>query len=161
MNIVETVAPISIDNLKKYFTDKTTFFVIDYNQSSLKGSKLLTYLSNLDVPCDISFSGCSEEDCYNLIKEYLHSTMIVNIPSLERSVNSILHQRKELTTLLDSKFIEENSEILDKWISKLESLSLYNMYIVGDEKFRKFVDGFERDNSSDLIGAILSITLYI
>ena len=152
MNIVETVAPISIDNLKKYFTDKTTFFVIDYNQSSLKGSKLLTYLSNLDVPCDISFSGCSEEDCYNLIKEYLHSTMIVNIPSLERSVNSILHQRKELTTLLDSKFIEENSEILDKWISKLESLSLYNMYIVGDEKFRKFVDGFERDNSSDLIG---------
>lgn len=152
MNIVETVAPIPIDNLKKYFTDKTTFFVIQYNESSLKGSKLLTYLSNLDVPCDISFSGCNEEDCYSLIKEYLHSTMIVNIPSLERAVNSILHQRKGLTPLLDGKFIEDNSIILDKWISKLESLSLYNMYIVENEQFKEFIDGFEKDDSSDLIG---------
>lgn len=152
MNIVETVAPIPIDNLKKYFTDKTTFFVIQYNESSLKGSKLLTYLSNLDVPCDISFSGCNEEDCYSLIKEYLHSTMIVNIPSLERAVNSILHQRKGLTPLLDGKFIEDNSIILDKWISKLESLSLYNMYIVENEHFKEFIDGFEKDDSSDLIG---------
>ncbi len=152
MNIVETVAPIPIDNLKKYFTDKTTFFVIQYNESSLKGSKLLTYLSNLDVPCDISFSGCNEEDCYSLIKDYLHSTMIVNIPSLERAVNSILHQRKGLTPLLDGKFIEENTIILDNWISKLESLSLYNMYIVENEQFKEFIDGFEKDDSSDLIG---------
>jgi len=28
MNIIETIVPISIDNLKKYFTDKNTSFII-------------------------------------------------------------------------------------------------------------------------------------
>ncbi len=152
MNIVETIAPIPIDNLKKYFTDKTTVFIINYKESSLKGSKLLTYLSNLDIPCDIKFEGCTNEECYDLIKEYLHSTMIVNINSLERAVISILHQRKQLTPLLDEQFIKDNSGIIDKWISKLESLSLYNMYIVGDDKFKSFVDGFDKDDTTELTG---------
>lgn len=152
MNFVETVAPISIENLKKYFTDKTTFFVINYKDSTLKGAKLLTYLSNLDIPCDIDVKGCTEEECYELIKEYLNSTMIVNIPSLEKAVTNILHQAKGLVEKQDSKFIEDNNEIINKWISKLESLSLYNMYIVGDENFKSFVESFEKDDSSDLIG---------
>ena len=73
MNLIETVAPISIDNLKKYFTDKTTLFAINYKDSTLKGSKLLTYLSNLDIPCDIVFVNCEEDDFYNLLKDYLSS----------------------------------------------------------------------------------------
>ena len=47
MNVIETTAPIKIEELKKYFADKETFYVIDYANSDLKGSKLLTYLSNL------------------------------------------------------------------------------------------------------------------
>ena len=152
MNIVETVAPISIEDLKKYFADKTTFFLINYKDSSLKGAKLLTYLSNLDIPCDISVNGCSEEECYSLIKEYLHTTMLVNVPSLEKAVTHILHQFKELQPLQDKQFIEDNKEILSKWVSKLESLSLYNMYIVGDESFKSFVDGFEKDETDELVG---------
>ena len=42
MNFIKTTAPISIDNLKKYFVDKDTFFLIDYKNSALNGSKLLT-----------------------------------------------------------------------------------------------------------------------
>lgn len=152
MNIVETVAPISIDNLKKYFTDKTTFFIIKYKDSSLRGSKLLTYLSNLDIPCDISFDACNEQECYDMIKEYLHIKMMVNIPSLERAVNSLLHQKKGLAKMLDQEFIDSNSDILDKWTSRLESLSLYNMHIVGNDQFKEFVGSFEKDDSSDLEG---------
>jgi hypothetical protein len=152
MNIVETTAPISIDNLKKYFSDKTTFFVIDYKNSTLKGTKLLTYLSNLDVPCDINFKNCSETDCLGMIKDYLHTAMIVNILSLEKAVIGILHQAKELVPVSNKQFVEQNKEILDKWISKLESLTLYNMYIVKDETFKEFVDSFEVDESNELIG---------
>jgi hypothetical protein len=152
MNIVETIAPISIDNLKKYFTDKTTFFVINYKDSTLKGTKLLTYLSNLDVPCDIDFKGCSETDCFEMIKDYLHTAMVVNISSLEKAVIGILHQAKDLAPVSDKQFIEDNQEILGKWISKLESLSLYNMHIVKDETFKEFVDSFEIDESKELIG---------
>lgn len=152
MNIVETVAPISIENLKKYFTDKTTFFIINYKESSLKGLKLLTYLSNLDIPCDINCTGCDSDEVYDLIKEYLHSTMIVNIPSLEKAVTSILLQAKGLSSIYDHNFVKENREILDLWIKKLDSLSLYNMSIIGDKHFKEFIDNFETDESSDLIG---------
>lgn len=152
MNFVETVAPISIENLKKYFTDKTTFFVINYKESSLKGSKLLTYLSNLDIPCDIDCKGCEQEEVYDLIKEYLNSTMIVNIPSVEQAVTSILLQAKGMINIYDGMFIEENRDIINKWIVKLESLTVYNMHIVSGDKFKEFVDVFERDDSDDLIG---------
>ncbi len=152
MNIVETIAPISIDNLKKYFTDKSTFFVLNYKDSSLKGAKLLTYLSNLDVPCDINVVGCEEQEVYDLIKDYLNTTMLVNVPSLEKAVNHILHQTKGLIPLNDEQFILDNKEILSIWISKLESLSLYNMYIVGDESFKEFAEKFEKDDTDELVG---------
>jgi hypothetical protein len=152
MNIVETIAPISIDNLKKYFTDKTTFFVINYKDSTLRGTKLLTYLSNLDIPCDINFKNCSSDECLDILKDYLHTAMIVNIPSLEKATIAILHQVKELAPIHDKEFIETNKEILNKWICKLESLTLYNMYIVKDETFKEFVDSFEIDESNELIG---------
>jgi len=152
MNIVETTAPISIDNLKKYFTDKTTFFVINYKDSTLKGTKLLTYLSNLDIPSDINFTGCSTDECLDMLKDYLNTAMIVNISTLENATINILHQTKNLMPVKDKEFIEQNKEILDKWVSKLESLSLYNMHIVKDETFKEFVDSFEVNESKELIG---------
>jgi len=152
MNIVETIAPITLDNLKKYFSDKSTFFVIKYKDSSLKGTKLLTYLSNLDIPSDIDFTGCSSDECYDMIKDYLQSTMIVNINTLESAVINILHQVKQLVPLQDNEFIEQNKDILNKWILKLESLSLYNMHIIENDMFKEFVSSFETDNSSELTG---------
>lgn len=152
MNLIETVAPISIENLKKYFTDKTTFFVINYKDSSLKGAKLLTYLSNLDIPCDIKCNGCTQEETLELVKEYLNSSMIVNIPSLEKTVTTILLQAKNLIPVVDSGFIEQNKEIISKWINKLESLTVYNMFTIGENQFESFVEQFEKDDTSDLVG---------
>ena len=37
MNIIKTAAPIAIEDLKKYFTDKTSFYDINYADSKLKG----------------------------------------------------------------------------------------------------------------------------
>ena len=63
--IIETKAPIAIDDLKKHFTDENVEFLIDYDKSDLKGEKLLTYLSNLDLPNgDSSFLNVE-----NLMKE--------------------------------------------------------------------------------------------
>lgn len=152
MNFVETVAPISIENLKKYFTDKTTFFVINYKDSTLKGSKLLTYLSNLDVPCDIDMSHAEENDCYSLLKDYLNSPMIVNIPALELFTIMILAQHKGMQPKNDSTFISDNKEILDKWVSRIDSLTIYNMSIVNDEKFKSFAAEFPEDDTDELIG---------
>ena len=49
-NVIKTIAPIAIEDLKKYFLDKSITYNIDYTNSKIKGTKLLTYISNLDIP---------------------------------------------------------------------------------------------------------------
>ena len=75
--MIESIVPIELKNLKKYFEDKTETYLLDYKNSTLKGAQFLTYLSNLDIPCDIK----NMDD--ELVSEYLNSQMLVNIPTLE------------------------------------------------------------------------------
>jgi len=152
MNIVETTAPISIEQLKKYFVDKNTFYSINYRESNLKGSKLLTYISNLDIPCDINFAGCSYEEFYNMLEDYLQSTMIVNVNSLEQAIINILLQTKDIIKKQDIEFIQKNEKILNSWIEKLDSLTLYNMFIVSDPVFNQYVNTFPCDDDTSLSG---------
>jgi len=151
MNQVKTIAPISIEDLKKYFTDKTITYIIDYTNSTIKGQKLLTYLSNLDIPCDIVFTYKEEEE--ELLKDYLNFQMICNIPELESCVVQLLLEYKGLAEQKRYEtFIESNKQIIELWISKLNSLTLYNMYIINAEEFKSFVRQFPIDETTDLIG---------
>lgn len=150
--VIETIAPIPIEELKKFFVDDSVSYMIKYNESQLKGTKLVTYLSNLDIASDISFDECPEEDVYAFLKDYLHSRMVVNLPTIEVAIINILLSRKGLSDNVDSDFIDDNAEIIDTWIAKLDSLTLYNMYIVSTESFKSFVTDFEEDTTDDLEG---------
>jgi hypothetical protein len=145
-------APICIDELKKYFVDKSIFYVINYKESKIKGKKLLTYLSNLEIPSDVDFTGCSDEEFFEILKDYFETEMICNIDFLEKAAISIMKERCELSnTNFFNKFIDENSEIIDQWITKIHSLSLYNMYSINE--FKDFVKTYELDDTSSLVGA--------
>lgn len=152
MNFVNTVAPISIEDLKKFFTDKSTFYIIKYNESTLQGAKLFTYLSNLDIPCDIDFSGCDDTVCYEVLKEYFNTSTLLNVPILEKLAIFLLLQEKEIVPKKDIQFLEDNKEIIHKWISKLDSLSVYNMSIVQSDEFKNFVNQFPVDDTDSLEG---------
>jgi hypothetical protein len=152
MNILNVSAPIAIEDLKKYFTDKTTFYNINYAESKLRGSKLITYLSNLDLPVDIELN-VSQDELYELIADYMNSPMLVNIESLEIKVMSILAEAKGLTKdNVHVKFIQDNKDLVDKWISKLDSLTLYNMFIINSEETKKFAESFPLDETTDITG---------
>ena len=43
--MIETIVPIELKNLKKYFEDKSESYMIDYEKGKLKGAQFLTYLS--------------------------------------------------------------------------------------------------------------------
>jgi hypothetical protein len=153
MNIIKTIAPIAIEDLKKYFTDKTTFYVVEYADSKLKGSKLITYLSNLDLPADIDLTGSSLEDCYSLLKDYMNSPMLVNIHSLEYFVMCVLREAKGLSNVSSQKhFIEENLDLINTWINKLDSLTLFNMYIINTEETKNFAESFPKNDTDDIVG---------
>lgn len=138
--IINTIAPIPIDELKKYFSDNTISYVIDYQNSTLKGKKLLTYLSNLDLPCDIAFA--SNEDKEEMLVEYLHSPFIVTVPSLETAVIDILLEYKALEDNGYDSFIAKNIDIIKHWTKVLDSLALYNMFTIEADEFKDWAKSF-------------------
>jgi hypothetical protein len=144
-------APIAIEDLKKYFTDKTTFYNINYAESKLRGSKLITYLSNLDLPVDIDIN-VSDDEKYELIKDYMNSPMLVNIKSLEFAVMSVVEEAKGLSEYGHAEFIKENEDLINRWISKLDSLTLYNMFIINSEETKQFADSFPLDETKEITG---------
>jgi hypothetical protein len=145
--MIDTIVPIELKNLKKYFEDKTETYNIDYIGSKLKGAQFLTYISNLDIPCDIS----NYDD--ELLLAYFETQMLVNIPMLERVAMQVLFEHKGLIkNVVHGAFISQNLEIIEQWANKLESLPLYNMSIIGEGAFKDFVDSYPKDDSNDVKG---------
>lgn len=153
--IIMVTAPLGIEDLKKYFTDKETKFLIDYENSKLQGESLLVYLSNLEIPCDIKIG---ESDLFELASHYLKFTQILNIDVLENVLIDILLIYKKLPVIVDqcypciAKFIEDHREELKNLTSKLDSLTLYNMYIIQDDDLKKFVTDHPEDPTDDIKG---------
>ena len=46
--MIESIVPIELKNLKKYFEDKTQTYLLDYENSTLKGCLLYTSPSPRD-----------------------------------------------------------------------------------------------------------------
>ena len=150
MNIVNTQAPISIDNLKLYFADRSIQFNIDYAASKIQGEKLLIYFSNLDIPVDLVIDKKSDH-FFPLLKTYFELSLVVSIPALEMAAIELLLAKKEIIDcqgFYDS-FIEENEEIISKWESVLESLTLYNLKIVNGNIFEDFISKFPIENADN------------
>lgn len=150
MNIIKTKAPIGIEELKIYFQDKDTFYHIDYKESELKGEKLLTYLSNLELPCDLIFSDAADQ--LELLKEYFHFNHVLSVQSLELRAIDILFQYKGILEIRDQDFIEANKDIIAEWTSKLDSLTLYNMWMIDDEEFKDFVKSHPENETASMGG---------
>jgi hypothetical protein len=152
MNVIETTAPISIEELKQFFANKETLYNIDYYNSKLQGKKLLTYLSNLDIPSDINLNSCDRETKFQLAKDYMEFQMMVNVPSLELMIIEIIEERKGIFNHGYEDFIESNIELIDSWILKIDSLTVYNMYIINSQECQEFAQSFENCDTDELSG---------
>lgn len=143
--VITTTAPIAIEYLKEYFSDKETTYVIDYAESELKGEKLLVYLGNLDLPADIKFE--TIEDLEEMVLAYASSTFIVNIKSLEFAMLNLL-----LKNEIGFPLTDELQLLLDHWSIRIKSLLLYNLHTVNLEEFNTFVDAAPKDDTDSLVG---------
>ena len=147
MKVIETKLPIPIEDLKKFFEDKETQFIVDLKDSDLTNDKILTYLSNLNVPCDII------NPDLDLLKEYFHSKSLVTIPTLEKLATDVLFTYKRLyENEKYNQFIKDNLEIIQKWESILDSLVLYNVYTLQLEETSAHVESHPIDETDDTTG---------
>jgi len=151
VSIIKTPAPIDIADLKKYFVDKETFFEIDYAASTIREEKLLVYISNLDLPCDIKVD--NDDDAQELVRCYLESNFLVTLPSLEQFTISLLLQHKGIEEVVNPEMLTALGPQLDSWIQKLDSLPLFNMYCINDEELQEWVKSENEENdTADLTG---------
>jgi len=149
---ITTPAPISLENLKKYYEDKTTSYLIDYSQSTLKRQKLLTYLSNLDLACDITITDANQ-DFFDLLSDYFNTTSLVRVRFLELAAIDVLKEYKGIITdTRYSEFINNNKYIIEQWINKLDSLLVYNTFIIQDELAQQEADSFPKDETNSVEG---------
>lgn len=150
MNIIKTIAPISIDQLKLFFADKSIVFDIDYDASELKGQKLLTYLANLELPCNITFA--TADGLKEMLGDYLRSPFIVSIPSLEQITIMLLLQYKGLVEVIDTDLLDAFKDELSTWIKKIDSLTLFNMYTISSDDIKDWVKSHPTDDTDSLEG---------
>lgn len=151
---VDTIVPIGIDELKRQFTEKNIVYAINYEGSKLKGTPFLTYLSNVDMPCVVYLNNL--EPSLELLKAYLNSVTLVNILQLEDLAMHVLLAAKGMQHGLSfdpSEFIAENREVVDKWISHLNSMSLYSLHCIKDPRFEEHVKSYPEDASADMSGS--------
>lgn len=156
MNLVK--APLEIGDLQLYFENKDIKFLIDYEESTLKGEELLVYLSNLELPCDLKID--DDTTMAELGKIYLKFEKIIDIPILEKFIIDALfgHRRilfgnsqyMSLENLLS--FVQENEEQLEAWCDKLDSLTLYNLYTIDQEQMKDFVKSHIEDDTDSIRG---------
>lgn len=151
MNIVNTTAPIKIEDLKKYFEDKTTIFLVDLENSQLTESKLLTYFSNLDLPIDL-LSNERTEKFYELLSAYFKHQLILNLPTIENAAIDVLFEFKSLHNYGYGKFIEENREIIQQWSDILDSMPLFNMYCIDSPEIKSWVESHTLNEMSTPVG---------
>lgn len=150
MSIIHTTAPIPMEELRKYFEDPSLIFQISYDDSTLEADRFLTYFGNLEVPCNVVYS---DEKRDELLASYFRSSQIVSIESLEREAIGVLLEYKGLTEHKENeKFIEANREIIERWVRVLDSLSLYNVYMVQTDRLRDWVETFPEDHTSSMEG---------
>lgn len=152
-NIIETVAPLSVAMITRNFTEPDLTYVIDYANSKIKGPVFLTYLSNLDLKYHVRIN--TVEDGLALLKAYMNLPMLVSIPELEDLVVEIIAAYKKLPhdLLFDpTAFIEENIDIVKKWCSVVESLSVFSMFSCGIDEHREYVNGFKVNEDNSPIG---------
>lgn len=150
--VIETTAPISIVDLKKYFGNKDLTYNIDYANSSLKGATLLTYLSNLDLPCDIS-GFTNKEETESLLLAYMKSPFIVHVPALEQLALRVLFEHKGLVDQTEfTSFITENADIVARWSGVLSSCLVYNLYIVNAQEIKDQALNYPHNDSQSMEG---------
>jgi hypothetical protein len=135
--VISCTVPIKINKLQEYFNDKEYRFEIDYSNSSLQKKEFLIYLSNLEIPSDlVSTIQLSYEIKSSLLYEYMALPAIILIPTLNLAVSSIIFRAKgyDLKDAYPNPyfseeeadlFIEENNELIQKWITFLDSCTIY------------------------------------
>lgn len=164
-NFRQTKVPLSVDLIKEYFENKKLFFIVSYVDSSIKGNLFLTYLSNLDLPFEIDFTGATFDQKFEIMKNYFESRNISDSDVLCLNAADILLTYRGIDTstifnntlfTLDEKkdFIAKNEKSISHWSSFIGSSIVYLLKVFPDlNDVLKIESVFPKIEESGYVGA--------
>lgn len=148
--VIETTVPVPIAIMRRKFSENIKF-IVDYDNSRHKGKVFITYLTNLNVECELRFG--SVESKLELVKEYLHITSMVDLPQLEDIVINLLLAATGKPYHLDFNpldFILENEAILQVWMRNCCMIPTYALHSYPPTE--ELVKNYEEIPGEDLTG---------
>lgn len=129
--------PLDDNQLLEFIDNQDKVYEINFSKNTLDNQTALTYLSNLEMKCNVDFSNLSLEQKFDLIKTYMMFDSMVSIENLEKITLQIFNQYKGLIiedSILDilskdeiSSFIKENQDLLQKYDEVLSSIFFFNL----------------------------------
>lgn len=129
--------PLDDNQLLEFIDNQDKVYEINFSKNTLDNQTALTYLSNLEMKCNVDFSNLSLEQKFDLIKTYMMFDSMVSIENLEKVTLQIFNQYKGLIiedSILDilskdeiSSFIKENQDLLQKYDDVLSSIFFFNL----------------------------------
>lgn len=160
----EVTAPLEITQIKEYFTNKNIFFQINCLKSSLEGDALITYISNLDLPCELNLAGLDLEKKNAILKSYFSTKSLCSSQKLRSLASRVLLEKvgvdsdflgRDADYNKDDikKFISENETLVKQWVTVVSSTMIYLLTVVeAIEEEYDFSKNYDKDPKEDEIG---------
>lgn len=160
--IREVTVPLPIESIKEFFQDKEIKFLVDYENSKIKDQVFLTYVSNLDIPIDITIrDDFEQEKLFKLIDHYMTVKSITNIPFLNSIARQIILAAAGSKTGSEgylskeqlSEYITTRKDTVSIWLAFYNSLPLFMIHSFPElnEKL-KVEETHDVVDDSDIIG---------
>ena len=141
---------------------------ISYKDSTLKGKEFVNFCSNLELTGLVDFEGVPVEDIFELIKEVMNSSSVVNLYDVAMEIGQIillfrqtpdyeiLHNHSNiLTPEQRQEFIQDNFDTVWNWNVYLSSMLVYYNVILRTNVCTKeslLAEGFGYIDRADAVG---------
>ncbi len=164
MEIKNVTLPLNVTELKRFVEKRDCFYIVDYKGSELRDGIFLNYISNLELPAEVAFCGCSFEEKEALFVAYLTGMNITTMDSLRLNIAQMLLQYREISTegvfenlAFDQeerdRFIRKHIALLSRWESFIESTIVFAAYCVQEfDLFSEIKDQIEEVDDAHFVG---------
>ena len=83
---------------------------------------------------------------------FVNAMTVLNYPMPVREMPQHTECAEFCLNQYQENSINENNELIEKWINKIDSLTLYNMYIINSDQTKQFAESFPKDETEDITG---------
>lgn len=132
--VIRTTAPIPIQELKRAFSENIVF-EIDVDETRLPPKRLLNYVCNVKVPCELVFG--KNDRFLELVVAYMETNLLYRCPEFETMALMVVMNSMGIDISFDGFTKDEIASVesrlgpgvIDLWRIRLSCVQVWAMYV--------------------------------